>query len=883
MVSSQVQAETRSDLPTGTVTFLVTDIEGSTTLLQALLGEYPAVLEQHNRVLRAAVAGEGGLVVSTAGDSVFAVFRSAQAAVRAAVTAQRVLAEQPWPPGHPVRVRMGVHTGEGVLGGDDYVGLDVHRAARIGAAAHGGQVLASATTAALCASPAAPGDPRFVDLGEHRLKDLVHPERLFQIAAGGLATAFPPVRSAGGILTILPMPRTSFVPRPEVDEVAALLPATRLLTLTGPGGTGKTRLALELALRLKPQMPDGVVFVDLAPVAHPDLVASAIAGTLQVQPGPGAPLERLVEHLRSARMLLVLDNFEQVLAAADVVSRLLDECPSVHVLVTSRAALRLSGEQEVPVPPLGRPADDAPAEVLASAAGQLFVQRASAVRPGFRLDARTAAAVASIVDSLDGLPLAVELAAARVRLLPPEAMAARLAQRDFAVLGAGSRDVPDRQRSLEAVIGWSYDLLEPEAREAFRRFSVFVESVGLDQLGAVLCPDAAEHLLDLLDSLTEQSLLRQVDAGADVRFRMLATIREYAMRRLADDPEELRRTRDAHARTFLALVEQAAPFLTGWDQRRWLDRLDQDADNIRAALDWCLAARDGETAARFVAGLWRFWQIGGHLDEGAARAAAALDLTCPDPRLRAAALEAAGGVAWWRGDMTTAKEAYREALALVEPLGDVAATANARYNLALTVGYFDDPVTGNAMLEQALSEARAAGDRRVEAWVIWGQADLAQLSSDWRGLRDLGDEALAKFRQLDDPFGIGWSLFMSGNGNLRLGGASVAAAGERLREAARLFARFHDNTALMLLCWAMAHAARREQPERALRLTGAARRLKQRTGAALLDVQPPPQDEAPIELAFLDDLGSERVDQLIEEGMAFSPDEALACLLDEMP
>lgn len=885
-------------LPTGTVTFLVTDVEGSTRLLLALGTGFGEVIDAHHALLRKAVADGGGVTVSTAGDSVFAVFPSARRAVEAAVTAQRALAAHPWPAGHAVRVRMGLHTGEAMLGGDDYVGLDVHRTARIGAAAHGGQVLLSAATSALVAG-ALPAGVDLLDLGQHRLKDLAHPEQLHQLVVDGLPAQFPPVRSAGGRAVLLPLPRTDFVPRPEVQTVLELLGRTRLLTLTGPGGTGKTRLAIEAALRSADQYPDGVAFVDLAPVPHPDLVASAIVGTLGLEPGTASPLERLDAHLHERRMLLVLDNFEQVRDAAGVVSSLLAASPGLRVLVTSRAPLRLTGEQDLPVPPLGLPDLDGGAanraeagtrrpidseRLLAAPAVRLFVDRAAAVRPTFALNADNAGAVAEIVRRLDGLPLAVELAAARTRLLPVQALAERLRGHDgLSALGTGARDLPERQRTLQAAIAWSHDLLDDAERRAFRRLAAFSGGAGLTELERVLDDPGADPLT-AVEGLVEHSLLRQDDVAGEPRFSMLATIREFAAERLAESGEGSDVAR-RHVEAYLALAEAAAPHLTGWDQRAWMDRLDREHDNLRAALDWAIDAGETGLAQRLATALWRFWQIGGWLDEGAARIERVLALPWDDAALRAATLEAAGGVDWWRGDLAASRTAYQDALELVVVRDDLAATANARYNLGLTLAYSGDVVAAHEQLQLALEQARSAGDRRIEAWAVWGLADVATAEGRFGDAFVHAEDALARFRELDDPFGIGWSCFMSAGGGLPAGHGGLAR--ERTVEALRLFSGFRDLSALVLLLWGMsAIEAQDGRPDRALRLAGASRGLKARTGARLVDVNEALYEAfevlPPLRRAT-DMLGETRAAQLIAEGAAFSTDEAVAYALDLMP
>ncbi|HEX2069685.1 MAG TPA: adenylate/guanylate cyclase domain-containing protein, partial [Actinomycetota bacterium] len=479
------------ELPTGTVTFLFSDIEGSTRLLNQLGDVYQRVLEDHARVLRATFSEAGGYAVSTEGDSFFVVFQSAPAALAGAVEAQRRLDEHEWPEKVNVRVRMGLHTGEGKLGGDNYIGIDVNRAARITSAAHGGQILVSASTQSLVTG-ALPGGVTLRDLGNHRLKDLEHPERLFQAVIQGLPDEFPPIRSLDARPNNLPMPVTSFVGRRrETEKVKEALAQTRLLTLTGPGGTGKTRLSIQVGQDVLGSFEHGVYFVALATIEDPLLVPSTVAHTLGLaEEGTRPIVESLEEHLRDRELLLILDNFEQVTEAATVVADLLSAAPRLKVMATSREVLRLSAEQEFPVPPMELPdvAHLPPLDALTQyEAVSLFIQRAKAVHPGFTITDENAPAVAEICARLDGLPLAIELAAARVRVLSPHAILDRLAHR-LTLLTGGARDVPRRQQTLRDAIAWSYDLLDDPERILFSRLAVFMGGWSLEAADAVCNP-----------------------------------------------------------------------------------------------------------------------------------------------------------------------------------------------------------------------------------------------------------------------------------------------------------------------------------------------------------------------------------------------------------
>jgi predicted ATPase/class 3 adenylate cyclase len=835
-------AAKRSDLPTGTVTFLFTDIEGSTRLLDSLGDRYPGVLEAHQRILREAFAARGGVDVSTEGDSFFVVFRSATQAVAAAVEAQRAIGAHRWPEGASVRVRMGLHTGEGILGGDNYVGVDLHRAARIAAAGHGGQVVVSDATRALV-EPAAPEGVTFRDLGEHRLRDLPNTERLAQAVAEGLPAEFPALRSMDARPNNLPVQLTTFVGRRrELESVKAAVRDARLLTLTGPGGTGKTRLALQAAAELLPELEDGVFFVPLAAITEPSLVMPAVAQALSLPEATrGSPTDAVIDHLREKELLLVTDNFEQVLEGASDVGMLLTSTETVHVLATSREPLGLSGEREFPVPPLGLP-DPAHLPSLAGLsqfeAVALFVERATAVKPDFQVTNENAPAVAEICARLDGLPLAIELAAARAKLLSPEAMLARL-ERSLTFLSGGSRDLPQRQRTLRDAIAWSYDILEERERRLFARMAAFVGGVSLEAVEAVGNP-SDELGLDTFDgvaSLTNKSLLRQMATGPEEpRFFMLETIREYAGERLDADPdaEDVRRR---HAGFFLDLAERAEPELTGADQARWLDALEADHDNLRAAIAWA-AEHDLDLALRMGGALWRFWQFRGHLREAAERLEGLLERSGPwDPQARAKALEGAGGVTYWMGDFARARRWYEECLDIRLELGEPRAIAEAKYNLSFAHGIAPKPIqdldAAMRLQDEALALFEELGDREGIAKTTWGLATMAYGGEDWDRVAELATSSVEMFREIDNPFGLSWALHLQGLAFTVLGRRGEAEAS--FREAMGIFLGSDDRSALALLLADLAILAESVgDAERAIRLAGAADGVEEEVGTGLL-------------------------------------------------
>jgi len=829
-----------TELPTGTVTFLFTDIEGSTRLAQALGAGWPPLLERHRQIARAAWAAHDGTEIGTEGDSFFVVFERAAEAVAAAVATQRGLAAEQWPQDAAVRVRMGMHSGEGLVSGGSYVGLDVHRAARIAGAGHGGQVLVSASTRSLVET-ALPEGVSLREMGEHRLKDLSRPERIWGLTIEGLPSDFPPLGTLNAVPNNLPTQLTSFLGRArEIAEARQLLIDGRLLTLTGPGGTGKTRLALQIAADATDRFPDGIYFVPLGTIGQADLVLPTIAQAVGlVDPGM-EPLQRLAEHIGDRCFLLVLDNFEQVSDAAPGIAELLIRAPRISALVTSRSPLRVYGEREYPVPPLGVPdprhlPDLEQFSTFESVA--LFVERAMAVRPDFAITSANAPAVAEICVRLDGLPLAIELAAARVRVLSPQAIMDRLGDR-LALLSSGSRDVPERQQTLRGAIAWSHDLLEDDDRRVFARFSAFAGGATLDAIQAVVFdPGERADALDAIASLVDKSLVRQeTQADGEPRFRMLETIREYAIEQL-DARGETEQQRERHAAWVLAFAERHASTVFGDEQRVALDAFERDHDNIRAAIAWAMTTGRVDTAMRVFAATWRFWQMRGYLAEG--REQADRILAGPtegvDPEVRAAALEAAGGIAYWQADMGASQAWYAEALALARAAGDDARTANALYNMSFAYALTEDEMEeARAIAIEAVELYRRVGDEAGIGRALWGLANTYYFDRrDSAGIAS-AEEALQVFRRLGDRFMTAWSLYMIGLFNLPI---DRAVARRSFEEALPLFTTSGDKSGYGLIFdgFATLEYADGDVP-RAVRLAGYAAAEEQSAGTGLAKV-----------------------------------------------
>jgi predicted ATPase/class 3 adenylate cyclase/DNA-binding CsgD family transcriptional regulator len=712
-VMGESAAETSTfAVPAGTVTFLLTDVEGSTRLWEQAPATMPQAIARHYQILDEAIARHGGVrpVEQGEGDSVVAAFTRARDAVAAALDAQRALLVEDWPAGAELRVRMALHTGDAQLRNEgNYFGAAVIRCARLRAVAHGGQVLLSAATAELVADDL-PEGAGMVNLGVHRLRDLGRPERVFALGHPDLPGGAPAPRSLDQLPNNLPIQLTSFVGRGrELAELDKLLAATRLLTLTGAGGCGKTRLALQLAADALDRYPDGAWWLELAPLSDPSLIESALATTVGVRPLPGqTPLQAAVLHLAAHQALVLLDNCEHVLEpCVQIVEALLHGCPQLTVVTTSREPLGLGGETTWRVPSLSLPPERAPEALQSlgqSDAVRLFIERAVKVRPNFAVTNESAPHVVQICQNLGGIPLAIELAAARVRVLSIERIAAGLADR-FHLLTGGARGAVPRLQTLRASVDWSHDLLDDAERTLLRRLGVFHGGFTLDACEAVCADTDLERyaILDLLTSLVDKSLVLVEERESFSRYGLLETVRHYALERLAD-AGETDRLRDCHAEAFTALAEGVDP-----TDARWEDMLAADAANLYAAIDHTAGVDPGQ-ALRLCNALSYWWWVRAGLVEGINALTRALGATGGDrSALRGRALAWRGYLAFFAGDPELAHQDASEALALAEELADRTIEARALDVLGV-VEYMPDPRAALPTLERSAELARTAGD-----------------------------------------------------------------------------------------------------------------------------------------------------------------------------
>ena len=825
-----------TDLQPEIITFLFTDVEGSTRLWEAQPRAMSVALARHDALLHAAIASAGGTVFKTVGDAFCAAFPAPEAAIEAAVVAQKDLFGDAPEALTPLKVRMAIHSGQAERRAGDYFGPPLNRVARLLATAHGEQIVVSQAAGDLARESLPPGIT-LRDLGAHALKDLLDAEHVYQVIAPGLPADFPPLRTPRRYLHNVPHPATPLIGRErEIATARATLglsssgnrqsggeqQTARLLTLTGPGGAGKTRLSLHLAAELGAEFTDGAAFVPLADVTNPVLVPAAIASALDLGDTSGeSPRDLVIAHLRDRHLLLVLDNFEQVMSAVPLVADLLTRCPRLRVVATSRERLNLRGEQELPVPPLALPktplkrttdetsADDASAaveEVRSAEAVRLFVSRAQAVKPGFEITAANAAAVAEICSRLDGLPLAIELAAARIRLVSPDALLSRFDRR-LDVLGRGPRDLPARQQTMRDTIAWSYDLLDPDEQRLFTHLSIFAGGATLEAAAAIAGDSengGGMVDLELIESLADKSLIQLT--GDESRIRMLQTIRDFGQERLAESPERqviaLR-----HAGYFLALAEESELLLAGSEQTRWLDLLEREQANLRAAVDWLRDVGQREEALRLGGALWRFWWLRGDIDDGRHQLESLLALTTPvSPAVRAKALNGAGVLAESQGDWDTATRLHEESLEISRRLGDQHGVAWSLNNLGVVAINQGDHTRALALLEENLAVAEQAQDTASIATALNDLGLIAHSRHEYDQARALWTRSLTLFRTLGDESHVARALNNLGTVAMEL--REHARAQELFSESLALHRRVGDRQATASTLNNLAEAAR---------------------------------------------------------------------------
>jgi predicted ATPase/class 3 adenylate cyclase len=903
------------------LTFLFTDLVDSTRLWEVFPEAMQPALARHDALLRQVIAEHQGQLIKSTGDGCHAAFESAAQAVAAVLVAQQALWAEPWPalPPGALRVRMALHTGDAEGRAGDYFGPAVNRAARLMAIAHGGQILLSAATAELVRDQL-PLAAVLLDLGVHRLKDLARPEHVFQLAGPGLAGHFPPLRSLDVQPNNLPAPVTSFIGREaELAEVRRLLASARLLTLTGPGGTGKTRLALQAAAEGLDLFPHGVWLVELAPLADPGLLPQAVAASLELRELPGrALLEALQDYLRPKTALLLLDNCEHLIeASAGLAARLLPACPQLKLLATSREALGVPGETHYRVPSLSLA--DSTHDLASSEAVRLFVERAQAARPGFALTSQNQNFVAQICRRLDGIPLAIELAAARVKLLTPEQIAARLDDR-FRLLTGGSRTALPRQQTLRALIDWSCELLTEAERAAWRQLSVFAGGWTVEAAEAIIGPDA----LDRLALLVDKSIVAanpNPDTG-ETRYHLLETMRQYGRDRLLE-AGEAEMARDRHLACYRRLAAEAEPRLTGPDLVAVLNQLDAELDNLRAALEWALA-RDPKAALDLATNLKYFWVRRGYHAEGRRWLAASLvahESESPgvDSGLRARARQAEGFVAFGQGQLPAARAALEAGVELARQAGDTATLGLTLGMVAQTALWLGDDTRAQAALDEGLGLPGIEDNLQARFTLLAVQAQQAGQQGDVAAAQAHMETAVQLVRQSKDPWLA--AMFRLAMGGMASSQDRFDQAQAHFAEAEHLFRALGDRHMANAMRSEQAHVARRrghfqdaaalyaqtiptwqdlgsqpagllheleclgyialalEQPQRAARLLGAAERQRQERNAPMTAVELVEHDE---QLAALRaQLDPAALAAAWTEGRSFSLDGAVAYALTD--
>jgi predicted ATPase/class 3 adenylate cyclase len=873
--------------PTGTVTFLFTDIEGSTKLWEDNAPAMQAALARHDELLRSSIEDHGGYVFKTVGDAFCCAFRTAPDALKAALEIQHRLLSEEWEKSGPLRVRIALHAGAAEDRDGDYFGPPVNRVARLLSAAYGGQVLLSLSTEELVGDQL-PAGTSLRDLGEHRLKDLFRPERVFQLSTPGLPSEFPPLRTLDVYRNNLPPQPTSLIGREkEVSEVCERLsrPEVRLLTLTGAGGTGKTRLALQAAAELTQEFDEGVFFVSLAAIRDPELVVGAMAGTLGVKEAGGQPLlESLEDYLREKHILLVVDNFEHLLEAAPMVTELLSAAPNLKVLATSRIPLRLYGEHEYSVPPLALPDLERSPSVESLThyeAVRLFVERAQAAKADFSMTNESTPAVVEICYRLDGLPLAIELAAARIKVLSPQKMLARLGN-PLQLLTGGARDLPERQRTLRSTIEWSYGLLEEGEKMLFARLSVFAGGCTLEAIEAICNAESDVHMdvLDAVESLVDKSLLRQEEGvGGEPRFVMLGTIHEYAREKLQEsgEAEELRRL---HAQYFLSLAEEAKPRINEAERDLWRSRLETEHGNLRAALRWAMDSEDSSTALRLVDAIFWFWFHRGYWKEGRGWLEEALGLPgASTPTAgRAEALTGVGILAWLQGDHDVARSRLEESVTLCRNLQYRYGLVHSLHFLSMEMLGRGDTTAARSMAEESVEIARA-GEGGFDLAIVLANLGLAaHTQNDYAVARAVLKECIEICRNIGDNWLLSLPYRHLGYIELRDGNYELATAlfKEGLSALRDVKEKWFIARAVETLAIS---SAMQGDYVRAARLFGAGETLREAVGASVQEFYRPDYDRGIV--AAREGTDKAAWEEARAQGRAMTLDEAVSYALEE--
>ncbi len=811
-----------SGLPAGTVTFLFTDVEGSTRLWEEHPQAMREALARHDALVADAVQRHRGSVVKSRGegDSLFSVFSSAAEGVVAALDAERAICAEPWPSDINLRIRAALHTGEAGLREGDYYGSAVNRCARVLALAHGGQILLSEVTASLV-QDSLPPRATLRSHGLRQLRSLKRPEHIYQLLHPDLPETRPTLRSVAVEPPNLPTVLSSFVGRArELAELKELLESARLLTIAGPAGVGKTRLALQLAREAVDDFDDGAWWVALAPLTDPSLVPQAVASALMVREVPSRPLiGQLIDHVRPKSLLVVLDNCEHLVdACADLIGTLLPACPGLKIVLTSREVLNIAGEQTWRTPPLAlpEPRDGIAIDHLKQAeAVQLFVQRARLVEHGFEATEQNGEAIARLCRHLDGNALAIELAAARTNVMSVEEILANLDDR-FRLLAGGGRSAPPRQRTLRAALDWSHDLLSEPEQKLMGRLSMFAGGPTLASVQAVCTSDGIERhdVLDLLSQLVAKSLLQtDKDPTGSTRYRLLETIRQYYRERLAavHDAAVHRRFADH----FLALAEEAEPRLAGAEQVDWLHRIEAEHDDMRAALRWMADNGEDGLALRLVGALWRFWYRRGFFAEGSRQLSRVLGTegARAETLERANALRGAGAFACVEGDFAAARSYYDESLAIFREHDDQPGIARALSDQAQLFYYQEDLENARALYEQSLEIKRELGDRHALANGLYNLGMLIHHRQvDPAAARPLYEEGLAIWKELENKRGI--ALVLKELGKVASDQGNLDEAESLWEESRALLRELGDRSGIGWLQMSLG-IAQRERGERA--------------------------------------------------------------------